>query len=121
MQLRREKKEPATVSLQESIESSKDGTELTVMDVLQDDACMEEAVEQHALAAQLKALLQTLNGRERQVILLRYGLGGQPPLTQQQVAELLHISRSYVSRLESRALAALQQGMRAQDSREKPQ
>ena len=55
----------------------------------------------------LRQLLDTLPARERQILLLRYGLAGQPPLTQLETAGLLGISRSYVSRIEKRALSKL--------------
>ena len=55
----------------------------------------------------LRQLLDTLPARERQILLLRYGLAGQPPLTQLETAGLLGISRSYVSRLETHALELL--------------
>lgn len=58
---------------------------------------LDEDYEGREEVARLRQLVNTLSGRERQVIVLRYGLGGQPPLTQQEVAGLLHISRSYVS------------------------
>ena len=108
MQFRRGRKNAGTVSLQDAIETGRDGTTLTVSDVVQDTACMEEEYEKNDEAARLRALVQQLKGRERQVVLLRYGLGGQPPLTQQETAQILGISRSYVSRLETRALAVLQ-------------
>ncbi len=57
----------------------------------------------------LRQLLDTLPARERQILLLRYGLAGQPPLTQLETAGLLGISRSYVSRLETHALELLRQ------------
>lgn len=110
MQLRHKRREPGVVSLQDTLETGRDGSALTVQDTLQDEACMEEDCERSEDVVRLKALVEQLNGRERQIVLLRYGLAGQPPLTQQQVAELLGISRSYVSRLETRALNTLQQG-----------
>ena len=58
---------------------------------------------------QMRQLLDGLPARERQIILLRYGLSGQPPLTQLETAKLLDISRSYVSRLETHALELLRQ------------
>ena len=82
---------------------------------LPDAAAVEAAKENNDVedvqeAAQLRALVQrSLSGRDRQIIVLRYGFGGQPPMTQQQVAQLLGISRSYVSRLESRTLAQLRE------------
>jgi RNA polymerase sporulation-specific sigma factor len=107
MYLRRGRRMPATVSLQDSVEAGRDGTTLTVQDTIPDESRMEEACEQTDEARRLRQLIDGLNGRERQAILLRYGLGGQLPLTQQQTAELLGISRSYVSRLETRAMGQL--------------
>ena len=65
---------------------------------------MEECCEKKADLLRVRQLLETLPARERQILLLRYGLAGQPPLTQLETAQLLGISRSYVSRLESHAL-----------------
>ena len=64
-----------------------------------------------------RLLLDGLPARERQIILLRYGLAGQPPLTQLEVAGLLNISRSYVSRLETHALELLRQRWNAPDTK----
>ena len=99
MYFRRERKNGGTVSLQETLEAGKDDTALTLSDVLQDGFCMEDRCEQQDEARRL-----------RQIILLRYGLAGQPPLTQLETAKLLQISRSYVSRLETHALALLREG-----------
>ena len=70
---------------------------------------MEECCEKKADLLRVRQLLETLPARERQILLLRYGLAGQPPLTQLETAQLLGISRSYVSRLESHALCQLRQ------------
>jgi RNA polymerase sporulation-specific sigma factor len=110
MQFRRERKSAATVSLQETLETAKDESALTLSDVLQDGFCMEEDCERQDEAAHLRALIDGLTARERQIILLRYGMAGQPPLTQLETAQLLQISRSYVSRLESKALDRLKVG-----------
>ncbi len=107
MQFRRGRKAPATISLQDSIETGKGDSALTVADLLKDESCMEDDTEQAESAQRLHALIDTLDGRERQVVLLRYGLGGHPPLTQHEVADLLGISRSYVSRIEKKALTFL--------------
>ena len=109
MQFRREKKAGPTVSLQETIDAGKEDSALTLSDLLQDSACMEENVEQKDDAQRLRALIETLPARERQLVMLRYGLAGQPPLTQLETAQLLGISRSYVSRLETHALQLLRQ------------
>lgn len=108
MQFRRDRKTGATISLQENLEAES-GSALTLADVLQDSFCMEENCEQKDDARQVRLLLETLPARERQILLLRYGLGGQPPLTQLETAEILGISRSYISRLESHALDLLRQ------------
>ena len=70
---------------------------------------MEECCEKKADLLRVRQLLETLPARERQILLLRYGLAGQPPLTQLETAQLLGISRSYVSRLESHVLCQLRQ------------
>ena len=108
MQFRRERKSGQTVSLQESLEADGDSA-LTLADVIQDGFCMEDSCERQEDVRRLRQLLDTLPARERQILLLRYGLAGQPPLTQLQTAGLLGISRSYVSRLETHALELLRQ------------
>ena len=96
MHFRAEKKTSGTLSLQEPVDTA-DGTSLTIIDTLTDDYHMDEELELREEQAALHRLVNKLQGRERQVILLRYGLAGQPPMTQSQVAALLGISRSYVS------------------------
>ena len=108
MQFRRERKNGQTVSLQEALEADGDSA-LTLADVIQDGFCMEDSCERQEDVRRLRQLLDTLPARERQILLLRYGLAGQPPLTQLETAGLLGISRSYVSRLESHALCQLRQ------------
>ena len=108
MNFRANRKNQNNISIHEPIENGEDG--LTYMDVVGDPRRMDEDVEDKEEADGLRALVQrTLTGRDRQIIVLRYGFGGQPPMTQQQVAQLLGISRSYVSRLESRTLEKLRQ------------
>lgn len=108
MQFRRNRKTGGTVSLQEALESDGDSA-LTLADVLQDSFCMENTCETQDDIRRMRQLLDGLPARERQIILLRYGLSGQPPLTQLETAKLLDISRSYVSRLETHALELLRQ------------
>ena len=108
MQFRRERKNGQTVSLQEALEADGDSA-LTLADVIQDGFCMEDSCERQEDVRRLRQLLDTLPARERQILLLRYGLAGQPPLTQLETAGLLGISRSYVSRLETHALELLRQ------------
>ena len=108
MQFRRERKSGQTVSLQEALETDGDSA-LTLADVIQDGFCMEDSCERQEDVRRLRQLLDTLPARERKILLLRYGLAGQPPLTQLETAGLLGISRSYVSRLETHALELLRQ------------
>ncbi len=105
MHLRRVRREAGTVSLQEPLEG--DGGLLTLADTLPDDAVMEDDCERRDAVLRLRALVAALPERERRLLTLRYGLDGGDPQTQQQVAALFGISRSYVSRLEKRALARL--------------
>ena len=110
MHFRRERRNGVVVSLQETLEAGKADSALTLSDVLQDGFCMEDACERQDEARRLRRLIEGLPARERKLILLRYGLAGQPPLTQLETAQLLQISRSYVSRLETHALEQLRKG-----------
>ena len=110
MHFRRERRNGVVVSLQETLEAGKEDSALTFSDVLQDGFCMEDACERQDEARRLRRLIEGLPARERKLILLRYGLAGQPPLTQLETAQLLQISRSYVSRLETHALDQLRKG-----------
>ena len=110
MELRKIRREGAAVSLQEPLESG--SGQLTLADTLPDDAEMEADCERRADAARLRRLVDTLPVRERALLQLRYGLGGERPATQQQTADKLGISRSYVSRLEKRALTRLMNAWR---------
>ena len=90
------------------IETSNDGAALSLMDVISDD---EDLLERLSTREQVKKLSQAvdsgLTNQERQVIILRYGLHGTKPLRQREVAQVTGISRSYVSRIEKRALQKL--------------
>ena len=105
MHLRRVRREAGTLSLQEPLEG--ENGMLTLADTLPDEAVMEEDCERRDAAARLSTLVEQLPERDRQLLTLRYGLGGGAPLTQQEVAARFGISRSYVSRLEKRALSEL--------------
>ena len=105
MQLRRTRREGTVASLQEPLEG--DSGMLTLADVLPDEAVMEDGCEQRDAIRRLRALVDQLPDREREIIVRRYGLDGQPPLTQNELAVRLGISRSYVSRLEKHAMNTL--------------
>ncbi|WP_417025004.1 sigma-70 family RNA polymerase sigma factor [Candidatus Allofournierella excrementavium] len=115
MSFRKQKKAPATVSMNVPIEAGKDGSALTVIDVVPDDFLLDEDCERRDETARLRQLVDGLSGRQRQVVLLRYGLSGQPPMTQQEVADLLGISRSYISRIEKAAVLSLRQSLLEQE------
>ena len=108
MYFRSRKKSSQDVSLSDFIETGADGTALSLMDVVSEDFDLLEQVSGREMKEKLcLALDGCLTDQERQVICLRYGLGGGEPLRQRQVAEKTGISRSYVSRIEKRALKKL--------------
>ena len=107
MHFRGAKKTEKDVSLSEPIDTDSEGRVLTLMDVLAQEDTILEDLEQRMNLGKLRGYVATcLDDREQEIIVLRYGLAG-PALTQWQVAERLNISRSYVSRLETRALGKL--------------
>ena len=108
MYFRSQKKLQGEVSLSDSIDSDQDGDALQLMDVVGIDDTMLEDLYDRDSALRLRQLIRTrLTPREAEIIRLRYGLGGSVPLTQREVASSFGISRSYVSRIEKRALEKL--------------
>ena len=108
MHFRSQKKLSSEVSLSETIDVDRDGNPLTYIDVISCDEGMTQEIERKIDADRALRYVNTvLNERERQIILLRYGLGKSAPLTQREIAEILKISRSYVSRIEKSALEKL--------------
>lgn len=108
MYFRSQKKLSAEVSINETIDVDRDGNPLTYIDVISTEDNVEEEVDLSVKSARVRRLVETvLDERERQIITLRYGLGGEPPRTQREAAALLGISRSYVSRIEKSALDTL--------------
>lgn len=93
------------------MEAGRDSGTLTILDTLQDNFVLNEDLELREELQRLRGLVDRLQGRERQVILLRYGMAGQPPMTQNEVAAVLGVSRSYISRLEKRAVEMLRSQM----------
>ena len=105
MHFRAQRKTGNDVSLSDYIETGSDGAALSLMDVVSDDTdLLEQVYTRESVAALRRAVEACLTEQERQVICLRYGLDGQPSQRQRQVAERTGISRSYVSRIEKRAL-----------------
>lgn len=108
MYFRAQRKSAQDVSLSDYIESGSDGAPLELMDVVQEDFDLLETVSDREAATHVRRAVETgLTEQERQVITLRYGLNGEMPLRQREVAQKTGISRSYVSRIEKRALQKL--------------
>ena len=108
MLFRSQKKLTAEVSLNETIDTDKDGNPLTYGDIIcYEDTTVEDLEIKIGTEKALFYINTVLDPREREIIILRYGLGNLPPKTQREVAQMLHISRSYVSRIEKKALAEI--------------
>lgn len=114
MYFRSQKKLAGEVSLSDSIETDKEGNALMLMDVVGVDDTMLEDLHDRDNAVLLRRLVrENLTQREAEIIRLRYGLGGTVPLTQREIAASFGISRSYVSRIEKRALKKLEDAFNA--------
>lgn len=112
MHFRAQRKSAQDVSLSDYIETGTDGAPLQLMDVISEEGDLLEQVCNRELAQQLRQAMDTcLTAQEQQVIRLRYGLDGQPPQRQREVAQATGISRSYVSRIEKRALEKLRRAL----------
>ena len=110
MFFRSQKKLSAEVSIHETIDVDRDGNPLTYMDVIASEENMVEDTDRRIKNAAIRRLVaNVLDEREREVVVLRYGLTGLDPLTQREVADRLGISRSYVSRIEKAALEKLRE------------
>ena len=108
MYFRSQKKSSQDVSLSDYIETGNDGAALSLMDVVaQDDDLLERISSREDIRKVIRAVDRVLTEQERQVVELRYGLTGQPPMRQREVAQITGISRSYISRIEKRALGKL--------------
>ena len=114
MYFRSQKRICSEVSLSDTIDVDRDGNPLTYIDVISCDESLTGDVERQIDAERAMKFVNTiLDVRERKIISLRYGLDGNEPLTQREVATLLGISRSYVSRIEKCAIEKLQSAFRA--------
>lgn len=116
MTMRTSKKHRSNVSLNEPIGVDKDGNELVIMDMLCDDCSVIEDVENSIMMEKLLRITKAvLDEREYEIIRLRYGLGGCGALTQREVAKKFDISRSYVSRIEKKALEKIKRSINKED------
>lgn len=112
MHFRAQRKSSQDVSLSDYIDTGNDGAALSLMDVVAEQEDLLETVSTRERVAQVREAVKTqLDERERQVVVLRYGLYGSTPKRQREVAKILGISRSYVSRIEKRALEKMQQAL----------
>ncbi|MBR6736215.1 MAG: RNA polymerase sporulation sigma factor SigK [Oscillospiraceae bacterium] len=112
MNFRSKKKTAQDVYLFDPIDTDKDGNALTLLDIMADETSMVEEIENKMRASKLRRLVNELpDEREKEIIILRYGLSGGEPMTQRNVAQRLKISRSYVSRIEKKAIERLREGL----------
>lgn len=108
MYFRSLKKSAQDIYINEPIDTDKDGNALTLIDIISDDLNVEDEVETKIHLEKLRVLLNgTLDEREKEILEMRYGLNGKQELTQREIAKILGISRSYVSRIETAALIKL--------------
>ncbi|MGN1077095.1 MAG: RNA polymerase sporulation sigma factor SigK [Candidatus Gallimonas sp.] len=117
MLIRAGKKHKSNLSLSDPVGTDKDGNELTLMDLLfEKEDKVFGSVEQSLMQEKfLSAIKRLLSERETLIISLRYALTGGAPMAQREVAQRLKISRSYVSRIEKRALLKLRAGLKRED------
>lgn len=120
MSLRLEKKLVSECSLEEPLGRDREGNELTVLDLVgSDEEAVFEAVGRRMEKETLARLMEAhLKKREKLVLTLRYGLGGRAPMAQREVASLLGISRSYISRIEKKAMEKLRRALEREQGSE---
>ncbi len=112
MHLRRNRRIAGEVSLNDALDQEDEGSSPSLLDVLKvEDTMLEDLNTRDSCEKVRRAVYECLEGREQLVIIKRYGLDGRPPETQRLVAEKCGISRSYVSRIEKKALKKLEDYM----------
>lgn len=108
MYFRSAKKSAQDVSLNETIDTDKDGNQLTLLDILAVEDDILDNLDKKLNTRKLGQFMrEELTEREFQILVMRYGLDGKKPVTQKEIARMLSISRSYVSRIETKALKKL--------------
>lgn len=116
MYFRGQKKSANDISLSGTLDGETEGDGISILDTIADDSDMlEELARKESISGIRASVDRVLSGREAEVIRLRYGLDGCEPMTQREVAARLNISRSYVSRIEKKALEQLKTSLE-QDS-----
>ncbi len=112
MYFRSQKKTAGDVSLSDAIDTDADGNSLSLMDIISQDEELSDRIGNFEICGKLRGYVDTvLTEREAKIIKMRYGLNDMKPLTQRETAELCGISRSYVSRLEKKALEKLREAL----------
>ena len=113
MYFRSKRKHSREVSLYEPVGVDKEGNQIRLLDICetQDPDIVEELEQQRRIACLQELLPRVLHGREREIIQMRYGIDRSKPLTQREIAQKIGISRSYVSRIEKKALKRLREGI----------
>lgn len=112
MYFRNNKKLSQEISFSDPIETDSDGNPLTLMDIIAiDDTIVEDIDTKNKLINLVKIINNMTNEREKTIIIKRYGLDGNKPLTQKEIAKDLSISRSYVSRIEKKILADIKESI----------
>ena len=112
MYFRSRKKLAPEISIHETIDIDRDGNPLTYMDVICSEEDVADEIDRKVAAERMLSLMETcLLPREKQILMMRYGIGGIKPQTQREIAASLSISRSYVSRIEKSALLKLREAM----------
>lgn len=108
MFFRNNKKTAQDVSMNEPIDTDKDGNALTLIDVMSSEDSIIDDLDMKIKSEKLKQYIEkNLDSREKEIIKMRYGISGKIPRTQREVAKILNISRSYVSRIEKKAIETL--------------
>ena len=109
MHFRARKKQSREVSIYEPIGTDKEGNEISLLDIIESDQV--DTAEQMQTCQDIKAMLasfdQVLDDREKEILMMRFGIRGYKELTQREIGEKLNISRSYISRIEKKALEKL--------------
>ncbi len=118
MHLRSSKKNASNISISEPIETDRQGNTITMIDVIADSTVLADVLETKLQSEKLRKCLSGLSdSRCREIIIRRYGLDGSESLTQKELADKFNISRSYVSRLEKKALTELADMMNRNDEK----
>ena len=111
MQLRKTNKIKNEISLDEPLNLDSDGNELLLQDVLYSDESVSKDMDKSAEKQIVWNIIDKLNGREKQIMMLRFGLGGEEEKTQKEVADIMGISQSYISRIEKKILGKMKKDL----------